>query len=134
MATKERLQEIFNTVYLALLAQGTACVSSENHCLYFNKETGQKCAAGWLFDKHDPRFEGYSIDELLGMAYDEEGELSLDNLPSIFKEMSYDTDLAFFIERMQKLHDIVLKENGLSAWSDKMHMLAAEHSLEIPNA
>ena len=115
-------QELFNHVYLALVAQGEPAVWGVT-CTYLNPATGHKCAIGHLLpDGHPAQSHIFGVVNLYS------------NYPELFES---NTDLDF-LSRLQSAHDAPRLTNNLTghAWVEsfkkRMHLIAAEYKLTVP--
>lgn len=112
-------QEIFDTVYKALLEQGESSVN--NGVCAYRGPNGTKCAVGHLIpdDLYEPEFEGKNI-------------LGIHNsiLESIFQVDDINPYLTFIFD-LQQAHDNTLNYHGLEAWKREMKSITKSYNLEF---
>ena len=115
-------QELFNTVYLALIKQGEPAVSNGT-CTYLDHTTGHKCAIGHLLP------EGHEAQEYRGSVR------ALNYMyPELFKKGA-DVD---FLTAVQRAHDqpYINQLTGtrwVEAFKKRMRLIAAEWKLTVPD-
>lgn len=109
-------QEILNTVYFHLKAQGKQALSSSGNCVYLT-DYGLKCAIGCLIpdDLYSESIEGKSVATLFDEGF----------MTTIFPDISRSEVL--FLSRLQKIHDLFFYE-----FEKKIQELCSEYDLEFP--
>lgn len=106
-------QELFTTVVNHLLTQNAKAETEDQElCLYFDVETGRKCAAGILIppDKYQPRWD-----------------ISGEDVRVVAKEIGLFVHVDL-IRALQDIHDGDEPEE----WYDKFAAIAANWGLEMP--
>jgi hypothetical protein len=113
-------QEIFDTVYIALKAQGVKSYLNSEGCLY-RGPNGTKCAAGHLIldGFYNPEFEGQT-----SSALDVQNALIASGVPDNQETEELISDLQF-------AHDTYLGNNGGITWEQEMRRIAAVYKVVI---
>jgi len=127
MKKKMTRQEIFDKVAKHLLTQnakarGDVETGGPSGCLYYDSETGRKCAIGCLIpqDQYDPRMEDQGCVN--------NNEMVIDVLKSIGIDCGCNGADYFFIQSLQKIHD----NNAVSVWKNRLITFAASWDLDFP--
>lgn len=119
-------QEIFNTAWEKVTAQGKKCVTTYGTCLYHNPRTANKCAAGHLMNPAELAFaKDYvgSINALLMKPGSEE----------VFRPFWEENKE--LILHIQQAHDVGAVDKGpdfVETFQENMRMLAKKFKLEVP--
>lgn len=98
-------QELFNKVYDHLMKQQCAATDDIGDCMYYESETGNRCAVGCLIKKefYDHKMEGKKLADKLVLKVLSQ---SLGEIPS--------DDILDMLNSLQHLHDTVLtRANGV---------------------
>lgn len=104
-------QEVFNTVYKKLVAQGKRCANDHGNCFY--ERDGMHCAVGHLLPEGHP-----------GMSFQGSVYGLLHNHPDLKETLGIETDTDMdFLSSLQRAHDEwspsrPLKDNMLYVASD----------------
>ncbi len=117
-------QEIFDTVYNGLLAQGEPAVD-EYGCKFRVEIEGVilKCAVGFFIP--DDRYR----EELETQSIDEGSELD-----ALLKEVHGITSQhqIGLLQELQGAHDSTLWHHGMEDWKERMQEIAKAHHLKMP--
>jgi len=107
-------QEIFDKISTHLIKQGVQAIHN-NTCLYYDEETGHKCAIGCLIptELYDYDIEGNSVEELY-------------RFPK-FKEFLKDYDFEL-LEDLQHAHDVGTNQEIML---DNLHEVAIKYKLRF---
>lgn len=116
-------QEIFDTVYKALLEQGEPSVN--NGVCAYRGANGNKCAVGHMIsdDLYDPEFEGFGL-ELIP-------EHIINHIVGSVDEYEY-VERTSLLHKLQKAHDKQMRLYGLDEWKKRMKEIANEFNLVFP--
>lgn len=108
-------QVAFATVVTHMLDQGKAAIDVDGACVYWNQDTGMKCAIGCLIKEEDynPDMEENGV----------EGLIRLNLLPEYLKSV----DLHLLCD-LQSVHDAA----DINGWLGQLTKLATKYNLNMP--
>lgn len=114
-------QEIFDTVYEALMKQGKASI--RNGICQYRGPGGTKCAIGHLIpdDLYDPSIESLTFHSL--------PEYITDHIVGDDEDYKTKNQLLY---RLQRAHDQYLNFYGIKEWKESMKDIAYEFNLHFP--
>jgi hypothetical protein len=137
-------QQIFDKVLTHLRKQQYQSIGTftdphgnkQKSCMYWDKETGRKCAVGCLIDEnlYDPRIEGVAINYRAYVGVETPRQYSLQKTLVESGIDTADNDICYLLIRLQEIHDNANKE-GLAGelstyFEHEMKCLAVYTELE----
>lgn len=115
------IQEIFDTIAKHLLTQNAQAINLNERCVYWNKETGNKCVVGCMIpeENYDPKFESTNI----ACLFQNYSNL----MDTIFKVISKvdKSDKISLLIRLQGMHD----KTPASMWKGELEHIALNFEL-----
>ena len=114
-------QEIFNEAYTKVLKQGRRCADM-GHCMYFNDENGDMCAAGHVMNGRVPDDSA---------MWEHKGPVR--ELRAFYEdELPWSKELDGFVEEIQRAHDNCFNGSFVRNYKTAMVAVATFHGLTIP--
>lgn len=114
LSSNPTIQEVYTHILLSLRKQGKASISDTlphstklTSCAY-RGESGAKCAVGHCISDEDysSEMESQGVYTLSARGYLDEGNLG----------WMADPEMMHFLAKMQSLHDITLRDEGIEMW------------------